>query len=276
MPSKKDATSPKPAEVAVERPLLYEVLEQSPAMPASPKKAVLITHGMGQQKEFETLNQVVAGLRRAAEASGGTLRQKVRFVQIGQERLYRVELELQSQGKKQEVDLYEAYWAPLTEGNVSLRDVVRFLWSAGVSGILNFFHPPTQQRFGQQVPMPPTRKTLGHLLLALVLLLSLIVMNASIIAVGAARSVFTNESAWLSEALFSDLSVIFNILLIFVVPTGAVLMLASIRKAAGAPDQGGFSPAGRRLTWTYLCLTGAATVILGLWNLAVLVADRPR
>lgn len=266
--------SPRPAEISVEPPLLYRILEQSPETAPGPKRAVWVSHGMGQQKEFETLNQIAQGLRRAAENSGATIRQKARFVQIGSERLYRVELEIQSQGKNRQVDIYEAYWAPLTEGEVSLRDVVRFLWRAGVGGMMNFFLPPTQQRFGQQIPMPPTRQTFGHLLLALAILLSLMVMNASIVAVGTARGLFANPSAWFSEELFHNLSSIFNILLIFVIPLGCLLILISIRKTASAGDAV-LGTHARRWIWIFLTMTAAAILILGAENLAALLAGRP-
>ena len=266
--------SQKPAGIPVEPPLSYAVLAQSPGKPPNPKKAVLITHGMGQQRTFETLNQVVEGLRRAADSKGATLRQKVRYVQLGGERLYRVELEIESQGKKQEVDLYEAYWAPLTEGEVSLRDVVRFLWNAGSSGMMNFFHPPTQQRFGRRIPMPPTRNTLGQLVLALVILLSLIVMNASIVAVGTARSLFARESAWFSERLFEDLSLVFNCLLLFLIPLGAILTVALWQKAAAKPGTGGMGSVAQNFIWTLLGISSGATVLLGVENLLVILKDR--
>jgi hypothetical protein len=266
--------TPMTADIAVEPPLTYPVLEKAPGAPPGSKKAVLITHGMGQQKSFETLNQVVEGLRRATDSHGATMRQKVRYVQIGGERLYRVELEIQSQDKKQQVDLYEAYWAPLTEGQVSLRDVVRFFWNAGISGMKNAFDPPTQRRFGQRVPMPPTRSTLGQLILTLVILLSLIVMNASIVAVGSARSLYAGESAWLSETLFLDLSVVFNVLLLFLIPMGSILIVASWQKSAARPGTGGTGSISNRCIWASLIITSAATIILGFVNLLVLLNDR--
>ena len=33
------------------------------------------------------------------------------------------------------VHIYEAYWAPLTEGQVTLRDVILFLFHAGFDGL---------------------------------------------------------------------------------------------------------------------------------------------
>jgi hypothetical protein len=261
------------AKIAIEPPLFYESLKRAPTAAPGAKKAVLINHGMGQQTEFETLDQAVTGLRRAAEKRGDKVQEKVRFVQIGDERLYRVELEIHTREKVQQVDLYESYWAPLTEGEVSLRDVVWFLSNAGIAGMLKYFQSPIQTRFGQRIPMALARRTLKLLVLALAILFSLIVMNASIVAVGAAQSVFVPASTWLSETLFHNLSVIFNILLIFVIPLGGLLLLASVRKAAGGPaaSVGAFA---RGLIWGFLLLTMTATLLLGLENVGALVAAR--
>jgi hypothetical protein len=95
--------------------------------------AVLVVHGMGQQIPFETLDQVEVGLRRIEEQKTGVppeeqKRSIARSVLLGDQTFERLEMQLtQDDSRKVWVHLYEAYWAPLTEGKVTLRDVMGFL-----------------------------------------------------------------------------------------------------------------------------------------------------
>jgi hypothetical protein len=60
----------------------------------------------------------------------------VRYVAFGDDWLPRVEMTLRTpSGDAREVHLYEVYWAPLTEGKVTLSDVFVFLLGAGARGI---------------------------------------------------------------------------------------------------------------------------------------------
>src|SRR3984893_5855079 len=81
------------------------------------KRAVWIVHGMGQQVPFETVDGLAEGIIRVAEPAPGPdgFAPKVRVVQIGDQTVQRVELKILVQGKVQELHLYEAYWAPVTE-----------------------------------------------------------------------------------------------------------------------------------------------------------------
>src|SRR6266446_2287245 len=91
--------------------------------------AVFVVHGMGQQIQFQTLDDVAEGLRAAnVRRSGGpTPRPGVRAIAVGDERPQRIELTLTGGNRRtREVHIYEAYWSPITEGEVTLRDVMRF------------------------------------------------------------------------------------------------------------------------------------------------------
>lgn len=129
-------------------------VEQEQPRPAAPPRAnaaaldrrvaVLICHGMGQQVQFETLDAVVREVRETAvrcetlipadQAVGVSIHaDDDRFVA-------RAELGLRfadESGSRREVHFYEAYWAPLTEGRVTLRQTLSFLIDAGRRG-LNF------------------------------------------------------------------------------------------------------------------------------------------
>ncbi len=99
-------------------------------------RAVLIIHGMGQQTRLSTLGDfsrgLVAALRRRDPTSGEggapELRSEMTLLDgVAVERLVLVI----PGSVPREVHLYEAWWAPLTEGAVRLRDVLSFLLRTG-------------------------------------------------------------------------------------------------------------------------------------------------
>jgi hypothetical protein len=90
--------------------------------------AVIVAHGMGQQVPYETIDGVAQAAQRGAEEAGATIESSViRSVRLGTQndndietQLVRVECEVdEKQGPMYDVHIYEAYWAPLTEGKVT-------------------------------------------------------------------------------------------------------------------------------------------------------------
>jgi hypothetical protein len=137
---------------------------------ATPKRAVWIVHGMGQQVPYETLEQLAEGLIRAAERSspGARIKPMFREVRVGNTVLQRVELAFpRPSADLQEVHLYEFYWAPMTEGAVQLRDVVSFLWDGGARGLINFCTGFARALFGNMVEFSLTWRTPLYLVLTL-------------------------------------------------------------------------------------------------------------
>ena len=123
---------------------LREPPPQAPRAPIKPAPiAVFVAHGMGQQIPFETLDTVVHALHDAQLRAGfDPAPVKVRQLQYGDQRVPRAETTLRrSQGADQEVHLYEGYWAPLTEGRISLWETFVFLLGAAWTGIRNSRHP---------------------------------------------------------------------------------------------------------------------------------------
>lgn len=121
-----------------------------PGVGAGGSTAIIVCHGMGQQLPFETLEGVGRLLRTGlAEAGVAVEAQTARHVVMGSEPMPRVELTLRQAGEAQPrtVHLYEAYWAPLTEGQVTLRDTVAFLWAAGSGGLRSFLSPRVFDRW---------------------------------------------------------------------------------------------------------------------------------
>ena len=99
------------------------------------KVAVLVSHWMGQQVPYENIDLIARALAKAdGQPAAAAPKPRVRFAKLGKEWFPRAELTLEAGERPTEVHVYEAYWAPLTEGKVSALDVTRFLLSAGVRG----------------------------------------------------------------------------------------------------------------------------------------------
>ncbi|HXY29608.1 MAG TPA: hypothetical protein VEI06_02775 [Gemmatimonadaceae bacterium] len=128
--------------------------------------AVIVVHGMGQQVPFETLHSVADALWRehtGADLTATDLR--VRYARFGTEWVPRAELEL-TNGKRRTVHLYEAYWAPLTEGRATALDVVRFLLNAAYRGFREQRGGFERWMFGRTIVTPVSRVELIGLALA--------------------------------------------------------------------------------------------------------------
>ncbi len=106
--------------------------------------AIIVNHGMGQQVHFETLEEVVVALRDAEYRARGTAHPvHTRIVKLpappgGSDlEILRAEMEVtDAHGRTHSVDVYESYWAPLTEGKVTLPDCTKFLLEGATRGIL--------------------------------------------------------------------------------------------------------------------------------------------
>lgn len=165
------------------------------AMTNAHTAAVVICHGMGQQVKWQTLGQLVNSLERAGKLEP-TFAPGVRQVQFPDDKgpfyMGRAELlvrDAETHATKH-VHVYEAYWAPLTEGKISLSQTVVFLIKAGLSGMRHAFRPLRRYgRFAVTDPMAgsgkvhefrPDRGVLFSFLVALLVLLALLVMNMAI------------------------------------------------------------------------------------------------
>lgn len=168
------------------------------------RTAVIVCHGMGQQIRWQTLCELVSSLTRAQVVTPGSdvaVRQ-VRFqsfaehVPLGNPRevgdpffLGRAEATLHvpdGDAPARDVHIYEAYWAPLTEGRITLRQTVRFLITTCVNGIRHSFRPIARYDGVSGVGEPPIvekprpyRNVLWSFGILLILL-AVITMNAAI------------------------------------------------------------------------------------------------
>ncbi len=187
------------------------------AIPATPRLvAVVVCHGMGQQVQFETLECLAQSLRRAAGDPACPVRAEVvRLAPMpvpgapagAPVDLRRVEMDLPGEDGPQRVHLYEAYWAPITEGRVSLAEVFAFLFDAGRSGLWQWMTTRTFDRwmFGGRVAFAVPVRTPLKLAGIVLLLLALAVINAVLVGVVAARLAGA-ALRWPGPALFHALT----------------------------------------------------------------------
>ena len=140
-----DANSEIPSAPQVGTPLVRYgftsdgTLEKRTAGRADEPVAVLVCHGMGQQVRYETISSVAEAIRIEVTAENGPENVQPISVHLSYENgsfLARAELDWTDRDrKKHSVHVYEAYWAPLTEGRVTYRDTILFLLSAGYNGV---------------------------------------------------------------------------------------------------------------------------------------------
>jgi hypothetical protein len=197
----------------------------------APKYAALLVHGMGQQTKFETLDMLVRGLRAVAGAAVvGT--PQARFVAVGDERLHRLELTLEGEAGPRELHLYEAYWAPLTEGQITLRDVLRLVFGAIASGARNGTGDFRRWLFGRFEAFPPQVRTVAGLLVGFAAMVSLIVINATIALVAGTRWALGVRQTVVGEGLYDDLSTCLDALFVAIFVFALVLGAARLARAA--------------------------------------------
>jgi hypothetical protein len=212
---------------SISRPLNLSTRESATEMlfekEAKPQVAIFITHGMGQQVPFETIDSIAEGLAEAAKRQGKPVKEfRARTVQVDGTKTQRIELDMRdAQDKEIEIHIYEGYWAPITEGQVSLRDVISFLFRAGCKGLLNSF---SFQRwiFGRAVPFGCQITAALRLIITFGILLSLVVLNTVIATVAGYKFLGTNTSLPYPETLFNTLTSVVGLYviasLIFILP----------------------------------------------------------
>lgn len=262
--------------------------EATAAVQTAPEKkpdetvAVFVCHGMGQQVPFETIDAVARVLRKAVVSESQSTEQPKIDVNLvacaGIERpLPRAELRFKDpQGKALEVHIFEAYWAPLTEGKVTLRDVMNFLFGAGLYGLWRARRPFWRWIFGGWKNFGRPALTPFFLLLALIVVALLVVMNLTIVAVTSARAITQSRPTWPSNGLLADLTINFSILVIMagILALGFGVALWRHRKHEEANESWTLRQSWLRLwlalSFTAVWLSIVAVIIVGallIWQL---------
>lgn len=235
---------------------------QAPATHPS-SVAVLVVHGMGQQIEFETLDLVEQGLRRVAQGPAVANRPvgQVRFVRLADTPLRRLEMKLSKSGEggwQREVHLYEAYWAPLTEGRVTLRDVIRFFSTATGNAFSQRKKRFERWLFDQMIEFRPDKGTVWTFVLATLAVLFFIWMNTAA-AICAGWALWEGPRA--ASALLSDLTWIIQWPVGSALLFGLALWLASVLKGRRSLF---------RSSWNKVVYAALASTVLAMAAAAVL------
>lgn len=201
----------------------YEVPASASGAAAANAYAIVVAHGMGEQVRFQTLDDLTEELRRRYPEHIPD-KPLARTVLVGGERQQRLEITLTGLegGRSRKVHIYEAYWAPLTKGHVGLLDVMLFLIAGGLYGIRIGTKQFKRWLFGRYVEYPAPIRTVAYFLLALLVAVSLIVVNAVGAAVLAARLPVGTPPPWLTPMLFRDLTTVLNV----VVTVAALFVVA--------------------------------------------------
>ena len=268
------------------------------------KVAVIVTHGMGQQVPFETLEMVAnAVLREHKLQNPKAPEPKVvtRVVRMGTEgnpvelQLPRAEMRLTLPGgTHRDVHFYEVYWAPLTEGKVTISDVIKFLLSAGWLGITNTFQGRYFERwmFGSfQRFVKRTWRLFLSFLLAIAELISLVLVNGIIAAVATSKLLTAGKSDWPSHELRTALT--FDMLCVVtalgMVAVGIFLISRWVRYLAWTFVWAGLFglPVSATLMGLHVLfpstlpemlpsILGSKYVLLILWGLSLLASNKVR
>lgn len=151
----------------------------TPTVPAGGPTAVLVCHGMGQQVPFETLDCMAAAICAAHTAGSATVNARLVQLSSDQSTLSRVEIALSfdAGAEVKHIHLYEAYWAPLTEGAIGYGRTAWFLLRAGWRGFkASLTGRFDRWMFGGLQPLEVKSGTLAMLLALLLLLTPLLAL----------------------------------------------------------------------------------------------------
>ena len=221
-----EQSSPEPQDTAAAR---YAVGPPEAAGARTSLYAVFLTHGMGQQIPFQTIDHVATSLRALDVGRGNPEWKPIgRTTRSGENRLTRIELRLRSNTKPVEVHLYEGYWAPLTEGRITARNVIGFLAGAGLNGLRHTKGDLRRWLFGNYPEAPVPVRHVFFLLTALATVASLVVMNSVIAIVAASRALLGTKPSWLTDDLFADLTTTFNFVVVAMGAFGLVLSIGAL------------------------------------------------
>lgn len=256
------------------------------------KRAVWIVHGMGQQVPFETVDSLAQGLLGSAKLMHGHLPRvtEVKFLTPGaamkEQLTQRIELDVVAasdpgnESKTYQLHLYEAYWAPVTEGVAKVSDVVSFLFDGGMRGMLNSKKPFFRAMFpgervgahGTIVPgnrNPPAIETFHtswrtpvYIGAVLLVLLALTWTNTVTLAAGAAAAKLSGFSELTVQRHWPQITAIASAMCAVAVTFGVLLFIGVLTKPAkrSARQKAGIA----FFAWLGVCITAVVVVVSGL------------
>ncbi len=220
--------------------------------PGTKKRALWVVHGMGQQVPFETLDAFAEGVLKAAKAAGwiaGKANLRFRNVKLWDaaiptktQLVQRVEMDIHNPAPQPgeptdlELHLYEAYWAPITEGVAKITDVLSFLYDGAGHGLVNCIRQFRRAMFGGIRKFEIRKRTAFEILGLLAVVAALGAINAAILAASAAKLKFSVSGPWLTDNYWNQMTAIASAVTALAISFGAVLFFAEMSKpAAVAP-----------------------------------------
>jgi len=251
--------------------------QNSEVQSGKPKVAVFITHGMGQQIPFETLDSAVEGLTKAAKRhhQQDDIEIHTCTVEINGNKRQRAEFDmLDAKGTLTEVHVYEGYWAPITEGHVTLRDVMTFLFSAGWKGLGNSCKSFRRWVMGGYAPYGTQKRATTKLLITLGILASLVVINLAIGAVSGDKLLHSNNSGapYFSTEIFNALTSVAGLYMIVSLTFGALLAtLSSLKKRIEHPHKNKAWRTANQIAVGVMWVWFTSTMVSGIWIALIVV-----
>jgi hypothetical protein len=150
------------------------------------KTAILICHGMGQQVKYETIDDIANVLTTQFKDKivPGT-KPSVEFIDRDGDLIPRAEIDLlDKDNKKRTVHVYEAYWAPLTEGKIGGWATLKFLFFAALEGIRRCGKKKFPRWiFGKEQNLSFDRWTITGLILAFLCIASIAILYSTLVFV---------------------------------------------------------------------------------------------
>ncbi len=129
-----------PSTIPVDLQAAARAPDESAAAAAPPQPihniACMVTHGMGQQVPFQTCAQIAEAFVRGNRQPSSIRPDRLQLV-TGGDLLACVKLVFDATATQPEthVDIFEGYWAPLTEGKISFTATILFLVQTFISGL---------------------------------------------------------------------------------------------------------------------------------------------
>ncbi len=133
----------------------------------------MVTHGMGQQVRFETCAQIAEAFVRGNSKPAAVHADRVQLVTGGDLlACMRVVFPSTATAPETHVDIFEGYWAPLTEGKISFTATIVFLFGTLFRGLKACLFKPagssrrvfTRWVFGEMREFPIKKRTFTHLI----------------------------------------------------------------------------------------------------------------
>ena len=242
------------------------------------RTAVLVCHGMGQQVPFATLDLVLQPM--LDKRLLPTEKVEVRLTRSGGAKdgtgklLPVAQLKWEEDGRMREAHFFECYWAPLTEGKISLVDALVFLCKAGLEGIGHSFRGRFDRfLFGGPKRYPLSRaRNLLVLLAAFLAVVSLAALSITLAAAVAYHGISNFGLALPRRGLFSvltgELLLASRVALLCALPFLLETFISGIRRALwpGGQVTGPIPKAGLRAARAIgLSLLLAASILLHLF-----------